>query len=128
MAANRLLCSLTLISACALAMLGLAADIATLLVALALVGFAYGAVIAVFPPVIAGLVGMEAYPRVYGRVFTAWGCAGLLAPLVAGYAFDLSGGYGMALALAFALALIAALFNLTLPRSSSGRWLASRNE
>jgi OFA family oxalate/formate antiporter-like MFS transporter len=47
-------------------------------------GLAYGAVSALVPAVTADKVGAAAFPSTYGLVFTGWGCAGLLAPLVGG--------------------------------------------
>jgi OFA family oxalate/formate antiporter-like MFS transporter len=47
-------------------------------------GLAYGAVSALVPAATADRVGVRAFPRAYGRVFTAWGCAGLAAPIVGG--------------------------------------------
>jgi MFS transporter, OFA family, oxalate/formate antiporter len=47
-------------------------------------GLAYGAVSALVPAATADGVGARAFPRAYGRVFTAWGCAGLVAPVAGG--------------------------------------------
>jgi MFS family permease len=47
-------------------------------------GLAYGAVSALVPAATADAVGAAAFPSAYGLVFTGWGCAGLLAPLVGG--------------------------------------------
>jgi MFS family permease len=47
-------------------------------------GLAYGAVSALMPAATADRVGAAAFPSTYGLVFTGWGCAGLLAPLVGG--------------------------------------------
>ncbi|HEX2073215.1 MAG TPA: MFS transporter [Geodermatophilus sp.] len=44
-------------------------------------GTAYGAVSSLVPAATADRVGADAFPAAYGRVFTGWGCAGLLAPL-----------------------------------------------
>lgn len=49
-----------------------------------LVGFAYGGIIATYPAAIAILFPGEDGPLAYGRIFTAWGTAGLLAPWLAG--------------------------------------------
>jgi MFS family permease len=56
---------------------------AVVLVGLCAIGLAYGAVSALVPAATADRVGARAFPAVYGRVFTAWGCAGLAAPLLA---------------------------------------------
>ncbi|MEX5719188.1 MFS transporter [Geodermatophilus maliterrae] len=47
-------------------------------------GLAYGAVSALVPAATADRVGARAFPRAYSRVFTAWGCAGLAAPVIGG--------------------------------------------
>lgn len=47
----------------------------------AVLGFCYGAVSALVPAATADLVGVEAFPRAYARVFSAWGVAGLAGPV-----------------------------------------------
>ena len=47
-------------------------------------GVAYGAVSALVPAATADRVGAAAFPTAYGVVFTGWGFAGLLAPVVGG--------------------------------------------
>ena len=69
------------------------------------VGFAYGAVIAVYPFAISEYFG-DRGPKIYGRVFTAWGLSGLAGPWVAGWIFDTSGSYQFALVVASAIALV----------------------
>ena len=60
---------------------------------LSLVSLSYGGIIAIFPSMINKLVGVEYGIKIYGFVFTAWGLAGLLMPLIAGKLFDIFGGY-----------------------------------
>ena len=48
---------------------------------LAVLGFCYGAVSVLVPAATADLVGVAAFPRSYARVFSAWGVAGLMAPV-----------------------------------------------
>ncbi len=81
------------------------------IVLIALVGVAYGATISIVPAVIAKKHGAEG-PAVYGRVFTAWGFAGLLGPWLAGFLFDLNGAYSLALLLAAGFAAISAIASL----------------
>ena len=55
------------------------------------------------------IAGAAAQPgHVYGRLFTAWGTAGLLAPLVGGILFDLTGSYGATLIASLVLSLAGA--------------------
>lgn len=79
------------------------------LAGLACVGFCYGAIISIYPAVIAKRYGMTDSARIYGRVFTAWGTAGLAGPWLAGALFDATGGYMIALASAAGLSLVSAL-------------------
>jgi len=48
-------------------------------------------------------------PKAYGRVFTAWGFAGLLAPWSAGFIYDIQTDYQIALVVASLTALLSAL-------------------
>lgn len=89
-----------------LALLGLAlmGGVGNVLILIGVIGFAYGAAISAYPPVIAKAVGPEASAKVYGRVFTAWGAAGLVGPWLAGALFDGTGAYTMALYVAAGMA------------------------
>ena len=86
---------------------------------LALVGFAYGAIIAVYPFAVRYYVGATLSAKAYGRVFTAWGFSGLVAPWLAGFLFDRTQDYAIALAIAAALAAISALIVFTFPRTAA---------
>jgi len=72
-------------------------------VSLALVGFSYGAIIAVYPVAILEMYGAIASPRIYGQIFTAWGIAGLLGPWASGWLFDITQSYSIALVIAVLL-------------------------
>lgn len=106
------------------ALILLASVPALALPALALIGFAYGALIAACPAAIARTWGMAAGPAIYGRVFTAWGAAGLAAPLTAGALFDLTGGYGAALLIAAVLSGVSVAAALGV-RATSARGLSA---
>lgn len=112
----RLLIGLPLLSACALAVLAGASTPGTTLCGLAVVGFCYGAIIAVFPSATAKLYGTEEGARVYGKVFTAWGSAGLLAPWVAGFLYDRTAGYGLAMLLAASVSIVSSVTAVLLRR------------
>jgi len=101
-----LLCCLGVLSAAALLILAVVSEIVLVIASLAVVGFGYGAIIALFPIVTAMLFGRDAYALAYGRIFTSWGLAGLMAPWFAGILFSQTGGYGLALSIAAILALI----------------------
>jgi len=104
-AQGKLLMGLALLSGATLFLLTLSNSVVWVLSGLGMVGFTYGAIIAVYPATIAKLCGVVEGARIYGMVFTAWGTAGLFAPWLAGALFDRTGGYAGAL-------LIAALFSL----------------
>jgi MFS transporter, OFA family, oxalate/formate antiporter len=102
----------------ALAALTVGTSTAVTLGALGMIGFAYGATIAAFPAVVSMLFGPSAGIRAYGRVFTAWGTAGLLAPSLAGFLFERSGEYVVPLGVACALGVASIVAVWALPRSS----------
>jgi OFA family oxalate/formate antiporter-like MFS transporter len=77
-------------------------------VLLGVVGFAYGGIIATYPAAIAILFPGEDGPLASGRIFTAWGTAGLLAPWLAGQFYDWNGSYTPALLLAAGLGIVSA--------------------
>jgi OFA family oxalate/formate antiporter-like MFS transporter len=56
-------------------------------------GLSYGAAFALFPLATADHYGLKNLGGNYGLMFTAWGSAGLLGPLVAGWAVDMTGAY-----------------------------------
>lgn len=70
------------------------------LLGLAATGFAYGAIIAAYPAVVAVLFGAIEGIRVYGKIFIAWGLAGLFGPWLAGILYDQYADYSVALAVA----------------------------
>ena len=110
-----LLVGLPVASALALCLAATATSGNTALLGLSLVALVYGAVIAVYPFAVNRLFGERRYPAAYGRVFTAWGLAGLLGPLGAGTAFDSSGGYTVPLLLAAVAALCSAFVARRIP-------------
>jgi MFS family permease len=77
-------------------------------------GLAYGAVSALVPAATADRVGATSFPTAYGVVFTGWGCAGLLAPLVGGWLVGRSERTPVLLSLAAAPLLAAAVAVLLL--------------
>jgi MFS family permease len=106
---GRLLSALAGLTAIALAGLASLAASGAMLAAFGLIGFAYGGTIAVYPAAIAKRYGMQRGPGIYGRVFTAWGAAGLIGPWLAGVLFDAGGGYHTALWSACLIALASAV-------------------
>ena len=118
---SRLLVGLPVASALALCIVATADNGNTALFGLALVALVYGAVIAAYPFAVNRLFGDRRYPAAYGRIFTAWGLAGLLGPLGAGTIFDASGGYTIPLLLAAVAALGSAAVALRIPQLQQPR-------
>jgi len=104
---RHLLMYLPLLSALALLALTVSMSLVLTLGALVVVGFSYGAVIALYPAVVNRYAGEVQGPALYGKVFTAWGFAGLAAPWLAGALFDVSGNYRIALTVASVLSVVA---------------------
>ncbi len=111
-----LLVGLPVLSAICLVVLAVVHTPVVVVVLLAAVGMAYGAMIAFYPFATSDLFGIERTPRIYGLVFTAWGTAGFAGPWLAGVIFDGEGGYHTALFLAAGGALISAAATACLPR------------
>ncbi len=82
---------------------------------IALVGLSYGLMSGAYPAALGFYYGVRSFGRMMGRLVTAWGMAGLLAPLLAGHIYDRSGGYGTAVSLALAGVLAGVLISNRLP-------------
>ena len=104
---SRFLIGLPLLSALALLGIGVAENAWVTVGLLALVGFAYGSIIAIYPVVISDYFS-DRGAQAYGRVFIAWGFAGLVAPWSAGVIYDLYGGYQLAMVIAAVIAIVSA--------------------
>lgn len=98
----------------AIVLLGLpfVAGILPITVALGLAGVCYGVLISVIPVEVRRMFGPQRFAVNYGKVFTAWGIAGVAGPVTAGYLYDITRGYGAALAIAAALSLWSCLIIL----------------
>ncbi|MGB0847603.1 MAG: MFS transporter [Thiolinea sp.] len=118
--ARLILTLLPLLSALSLLLLSQWLSGEAVLAGIAVTGFAYGAIIAVYPAVVSALFGAVAGIRVYGRIFIAWGLAGLSGPWLAGVFYDRYADYSIALLVAACAGLLSALIAfLTLQRAES---------
>jgi MFS family permease len=113
--ARRLLSAMLLLSGSALWLILGVATPAAASVALFAMGVGYGAMAGGYPVVVSHLYGIANVSRVYGRVFTAWGLAGLAGPLLAGILFDQAHDYRLALLLGGAAAIGAGLVCTAIP-------------
>ncbi|MGE5892683.1 MAG: MFS transporter, partial [bacterium] len=82
--------------------------VGTFILGSALVGFNYGACLALFPATTADYWGTKNLGMNYGILFTAWGVGGVFGPMLAGKIADASGSYTMAYYIAAMLLICAA--------------------
>ena len=86
----------------------------TLSIAAAWVGFNFGGNLALFPSTTADFFGTKNVGINYGLVFTAYGVAGIVGPILAGSVFDMTGSYMWAFIPSGVACLIAAGISLGL--------------
>ena len=103
-------------AAAGLFILALAPHPVVAVAALSMMGLAFGSVASCLPAAIALYYGANRVGPVFGRVFTAWGLAGLTTPYLAGLLFDLNGTYSTPILFAAASALLAAVAGLAVSR------------
>ena len=92
-----MLAAAALWNALALTPVLLSPSVMTALFAMFGIGVGYGSLASAVPMAIVKSYGAERLSFVYGRLFTAWGAAGLLAPYLGGIFFDVTGNYGATL-------------------------------
>lgn len=80
-----------------------------LLILLVLIASLYGALIAIYPTLVNSIFGADYSAWAYGRIFTAWGFAGLVSPSLAGWLFDQYNNYNASLLFSLILSIIAGL-------------------
>lgn len=85
---------------------------ATLLLGSVLTGAAYGANLSLFPSTTFDYFGLKNGGLNYSLVFSAWGIASLIGPIIAGRAADLTGGYTGGYIISGILLLVAAVLAL----------------
>jgi MFS transporter, OFA family, oxalate/formate antiporter len=105
--ARHFLIGLPLLTAIALVAVSFSSNVSLVIALLTIVGFSYGAIIAIYPVVISDIF-KEQGAWAYGRIFIAWGFSGLVAPWFAGLIFDWQTNYSLALWLAAFIALTSA--------------------
>ena len=80
----------------------------TVLFGAAVVTFAYGAMLSVYPSAVCDFYGTKNLGLNYGILFTAWGVGGIVGPILAGAIVDATGGYWLAYMAAGAFCFLAA--------------------
>ena len=104
---KRPLVVILIINSFAILGLSIMTSIDLLFIMLILIASLYGAIIAIYPTLINHLVGQDLSALVYGRVFTAWGAAGLASPALAGWLFEINNNYDIAILFILTMSVIA---------------------
>ena len=112
---KRPLVVILIINSIALFSLTIFININLTLILMILVASLYGAVIAIYPTLVSNIFGHDKSAWAYGRIFTAWGFAGLASPFLAGWLFDQSNQYNSSLLVAFILSILSAIIILRIP-------------
>ena len=73
------------------------ASVAATFAALVACGLSYGINAVALPVICSRVFGPQKFGAAYGKVFTAWGLGGIVAPWLAGRLYDATGGYRAAL-------------------------------
>ncbi|WP_240205539.1 OFA family MFS transporter [Vibrio sp. CyArs1] len=84
----------------------------TLILGAGLAGIGYGALLAVFPSVMAELYGLKNFGTNYGILYTAWGVGGFIGPVLAGWSVDTFGTYDLAYSTCAVLVFVATILLL----------------
>ena len=114
---KRPLLAILMINALAILALSIMTNINLLLILLVLIASLYGAVIAIYPTLVSHIVGNNLSAVVYGKVFTAWGAAGLISPSLAGWLFEKNNNYDASIILTLTISSVAILIIWTIKYS-----------
>lgn len=99
--------------------------VVTLLIGSIITGLAYGALLSLFPSITFDYFGMKNAATYYGLVFSSWGAAALIGPIIAGIAADLTGGYQDSYTISAVLLLIAAATTFATKSPAASRSIIS---
>ncbi|HKM93416.1 MAG TPA: OFA family MFS transporter [Prolixibacteraceae bacterium] len=80
-----------------------------LIVGVSVAGIAYGALFALYPSTTADFFGLKNLGVNYGFMFTSWGIAGIIGPILAGKVADLTGNYTVSYIVAGSMLILGAL-------------------
>lgn len=94
-----------------------------ILAVMTLYGFGHGGLFTMVSPTVAEMFGMRAHGAIFGVVLFCGTIGGAIGPVVAGWVFDVTGGYDLAFAGLAVLAGLCLLLGLSLPgRHAPGRF------
>lgn len=88
------------------------------IVAMTMAGLAYGIAASVYPAALSIFIGPDGHGRNVGILLTAWGAAGLIGPVLAGYFFDLTSDYRIPIEFACVATVLALINAMRLPRTN----------
>lgn len=88
-------------------------------VAMTMAGLAYGITASVYPSALSIFIGPDGHGRNVGVLLTAWGAAGLIGPVLAGYFFDLTSDYRIPIEFACIASILALMNAIRLPKTNS---------
>ena len=91
----------------------------TVLAASAMIYFAYGSMLSVYPSACADNYGTKNLGLNYGIMFSAWGAGGVFGPILGGKIADATGSYQMAFYVSAAILIVAAIMGLFYKSSQS---------
>lgn len=89
------------------------------IVAMAMAGLAYGIAASVYPAALSIFIGSDGHGRNVGILLTAWGAAGLIGPVLAGYFFDMTSDYRIPIEFACVASVLALMNAMRLPKTNS---------
>lgn len=100
----------------------------TVLAAAAMIYFAYGSMLSVYPSACADNYGTKNLGLNYGILFSAWGAGGVFGPILGGKIADATGSYEMAFYVSAAILIVAAIMGLFYKSSQSRHsYVVTRN-
>lgn len=86
----------------------------TIAIGTALAGIGYGALLSLFPTITSSFYGVKNFGANYGVLYTAWGIAGVIGPIIAGKVVDATGTYNLAYMISAALLIVTLVFTFIL--------------
>ena len=92
---------------------------AILFIVMALYGFGHGGLFTLVAPTVAEFFGMKAHGAIFGTVLFFGTIGGSVGPILAGAVFDWTGGYTLAFGTLAAMATIALILAISLPRRTA---------
>ena len=114
---KRPLLAILMINTGSILTLSIMTNVNLLIMLLVLIASLYGAVIAIYPTLVSHIVGSNLSAAAYGKVFTAWGSAGLISPSIAGWLYEKNNSYDGPILLTLVLSIVAVLIIWTMKYS-----------